>query len=308
MLKLSTWLVRGCSIFAFDLKYSPDRKPNRDSLKLKPLTMPRIIEINEAGDERLQCYANLRSTVGRPADCDVFVVEGRWCVERLIENPVTLNSVLVERGKEAEIASSLPAAIPLYSLPSESIRRLVGFDFHRGVLACGQRPKLHAIDDLEFKPDAPAVALAVLGVDQQENLGSMIRTAAAMGIEHLLIGPKTADPYSRRAIRVSMATVFTEQLYQLDQPVAQLSELARTRNIRIIVTTLDRDATALNRFVADDRDSILIVGNEAKGVDRSIQAIATDRVTIPMQQGTDSLNVSIAAAIFMYQLLDRHRG
>ena len=269
--------------------------------------MTRIIEINEATDRRLRPYANLRSDIDRESDSDSFVVEGRWCVQRLIESRQTIRSIVVERGKEKEVAGWLTDATPLYSLPPEQIRQLVGFDFHRGVLASGRRPPLLSIDQLAFTKDLPAMALAVLGVTEKENLGSIIRTAAALGIENLLIGPKTADPYSRRVIRVSMATVFQQQLFALDGPETQLAELRRNRNIRTIVTTLDADATPLDELVRDDRDSILVVGNEAEGVDRSIQAIATDRVTIPMRPGTDSLNVSIAAAIVMYQLIGGRR-
>jgi tRNA G18 (ribose-2'-O)-methylase SpoU len=132
-----------------------------------------------------------------------------------------------------------------------------------------------------------------------------MRTAAALGIENLLLGPRTEDPYARRCIRVSMATVFKQRLYELDRPESQLSRLQRTGNVRTIVTTLDADAVPLNQFAADDRPSILIVGNEADGVDRSVQDIATDRITIPMHLGADSLNVAVAAAIFMYELLSR---
>jgi tRNA G18 (ribose-2'-O)-methylase SpoU len=265
----------------------------------------RIIEINEASDQRLRDYANLRADVHRSADSESFIVEGRWCVQRLIESPQAIISVLLEHGKHAEIADRLPAQTPVYSLPSTQIERLVGFDFHRGILACGRRPKRRTIDDLQREPESPPVSLAVLGIDLHENLGSMIRTASALGIESLLIGPKTADPFARRTIRVSMGCVLTQRLYDLDRPVAQLSELQRSRNLRTIVTTLDDRATPLNQFVGDDRNSILIVGNEAKGIDGAIQDIATDRVTIPMQPGFDSLNVSVAAAICMYQLLDR---
>jgi tRNA G18 (ribose-2'-O)-methylase SpoU len=132
-----------------------------------------------------------------------------------------------------------------------------------------------------------------------------MRTAAAFGIEQLLIGPRTADPLGRRTIRVSMAAVLQQILFDLDRPLAQLSVLQRTRNIRTIATTLDPAATSLDEFVPDDRNCILILGNEARGIDQSIQQAATDRVTIPMQLGTDSLNVSIAAAIFMYALRSR---
>jgi tRNA G18 (ribose-2'-O)-methylase SpoU len=147
----------------------------------------------------------------------------------------------------------------------------------------------------------------MLGINQRENLGSMMRTAAALGIENLLIGPRTADPFSRRTIRVSMATVLKQQLYELDQPADQLARLQRTRDVRTIITTLDAGATPLDKFEPDDRKMVLVVGNEAEGVDHATQAIATDRVTIPMQLGTDSLNVAVAAAIIMYQLLSRHR-
>ena len=151
-------------------------------------------------------------------------------------------------------------------------------------------------------------SLAAVGVNQRENLGSMLRTAAALGIEQVLIGPRTADPYSRRTVRVSMASVLKLKLYSLEQPVAELQRLQDTGGVRTVVTTLSPDATALDQFVADDRACILVMGNEADGIDPEIEEIATDRVTIPMRLGTDSLNVSVAAAIFIYELSTRLRS
>lgn len=217
-------------------------------------------------------------------------------------------SLLVERGKEAEFTDRLSEETPLYSLPSDQIRQLVGYDFHRGVMACGERQELPGIDELLFEADQTSIALAILGVSEHENLGGIIRTATALGIERLLVGPNTVDPFSRRVIRVSMATVFKQRLYRLDQPETQLALLQQSRGVRIIATTLDADATSLDEFLMDDRDSIVIVGNEANGVDPQIQRIATDRVTIQMKLGTDSLNVSVAAAIFIYQLTGRRRS
>ncbi len=180
--------------------------------------MSRIIEIDDATDDRLQCFANLRSNAIQLADSSCFIAEGRWCVQRLLDSNHPILSVLAERGKETELASLLADETPLYSLPPDQIRQLVGFDFHRGVLACGRRPALKDVNELQFRPDAPPVALAALGVSEHENLGSMIRTATALGIEHVLVGPKTVDPFYRRSIRVSMATVFKQNLYRLDQP------------------------------------------------------------------------------------------
>ena len=263
-----------------------------------------IVRINDANDDRIQHYANLRSDARRGSSPESFVVEGRWCVQRFLDSSLSPLSLLVERSKEAEVATWVPSDVPVYSLPTTQIQDLVGFPFHRGVLACGRRPECLCASSLEFSARQLPLALAMLGVSELENVGSMIRTATAMGIEHLIIDPRTADPFSRRVIRVSMATVFTQQLYRLTDSLVQLVELQK-QGIRTIVTTLDPAATPLDQFVPDRRPAILLVGNEAEGIDREIQETATDRVTIPMQLGTDSFNVAVAAAIFMYSIASR---
>ncbi len=267
--------------------------------------MARIVSLDEPSDSRLACYADLRWDAKPLPEADWFIVEGRFCVQRLIESPLDLLSILVERGKEADVANWLTDATPVYSLPAEKIRALVGYDFHRGVLACGRRPTLGSIDALCVQQPVPRLALAAVGVHERENLGSMMRTAAALGIEQVLIGPRTADPYSRRAVRVSMATVLNLKLTSLGQPVVELRRLQETGRFRTVVTTLSPGATTLDQFVADDRACILVMGSEAEGVGQEIEEIASDRVTIPMRLGTDSLNVSVAAAIFMYELTRR---
>jgi tRNA G18 (ribose-2'-O)-methylase SpoU len=196
---------------------------------------------------------------------------------------------------------------PIFSLPAETVRSLVGYNFHRGILGCGRRPTLGSAESLQLAASPPRVALAAIGVNQRENLGSMLRTAAALGIQKVLIGPQTADPFSRRTVRVSMATVLKQQLYALTDPEADLRRLQTAAQVRTVVTTLSPDATPLDQFVPDSRPCILVMGSEAEGIDPAIEQIATDRVTIPMQLGTDSLNVSVAAAIFMYELVTRMR-
>ena len=269
--------------------------------------MARIVSIDDPGDPRLACYADLRWDIKPGPDVNWFIVEGRFCVQRLIESPLELVSILVQRGREADVAHWLTDDTPVYSLPAAAIRSLLGYDFHRGILACGRRPIWPLIDSIVFHESESRLALAAVGVNERENLGSMMRTAAALGIEQVLIGPRTADPYSRRAMRVSMATALKLRLTALDQPVVQLRKLQETGRVRTVVTTLSPEATTLDQFVADHRACILVMGNEAEGVDREIEELATDRLTIPMRLGTDSLNVSVAAAIFMYELAMRLR-
>ncbi len=163
------------------------------------------------------------------------------------------------------------------------------------------------IDSLDLSTSPSRLALAALGVDHRENLGSMLRSASAMGVDRIVVCPQTADPYARRTIRVSMAAVLRQKLYEMRDPAADVRKLSQSKRIRTIVTSLTSDATPLDQFELDERPSLLVMGSEATGVDPAVAAAATDRVTIPMQLGTDSLNVSIAAAIFMYELAVRRR-
>jgi tRNA G18 (ribose-2'-O)-methylase SpoU len=93
----------------------------------------------------------------------------------------------------------------------------------------------------------------------------------------------------------------THHFFRFSDPIKQLQQLAESAQVRTIASTL-AGSTPIGQFARDDRPMILMVGNEAQGIDAEIQSLATDRVRIPMQLGTDSLNVSVAAAILMYEL------
>ncbi|QDT06421.1 23S rRNA (guanosine-2'-O-)-methyltransferase RlmB [Rubripirellula lacrimiformis] len=264
-----------------------------------------VIVIHDVHDSRLDRYTDLKTDRSGKPGADSFIVEGRWCVAELANSPLTTLSVVVQDGRQAEVASWYGDEVPIYVVSAQQIRELVGYDFHRGMLAEGRRPPQHSLSELDFDGPGPQVALAVFGVSQRDNLGSMIRTASALGIRRLVIDRRTADPFSRRAVRVSMGTVFKQAVFQADDPVGDLVQLADQQNVRVVATTLGEDAIPLEQFQWDGRPILLVVGSEPDGVGRQVELAATDRVTIPMQLGTDSLNVSVAAAIFMYQLCMR---
>ena len=261
-----------------------------------------VISVDDIDDPRLAAYVDLRHAKAGQRRA-TFIAEGRLVVRRLIASRYAVASILVQRGNEAEFAAEVQGDVPIYSLSPSAIRDLLGFDFHRGVMACGVRQPAISMDD--FVADAAGnIILAALGISEAENLGSMLRSAAAFGVDQVLLGPRTIDPFARRTIRVSMATALKHHFYDLSDPAAQLEALARG-GVRTVATTLDQDATPLNRFRRDDRPTVLMLGNEAAGLDVSVQAAATDRVRIPMQLGTDSLNVAVAAAVFLYELTQR---
>ena len=268
--------------------------------------MCQIIPIDDPTDDRISRFANLKNPK-RLSLPGTFIVEGRWCVQRFIDSRFEVDSVLVQRGRETEYADSLDPSVPLYVLSREHIRNLVGYDFHRGVLAAGTRLPWSNPTQLRMASPGARIALAILGVTEHENLGSIIRTATAFGIDHVLIGPDTIDPFSRRVIRVSMGTIFQQNLYDLDRPLEQLEALTQ-EGVRTIVTTLRAGAATLDDLELDDRDCLLIVGNEAQGVSEAIHRLASDQVKIPMKLGTDSLNVAVASAIFIHDLCRKQQG
>lgn len=261
--------------------------------------MARIL-LDSLDDPRLAPYRDLHDR--RSADDgNRFIAEGRLVVERLLASSHVCESVLIEEGRHSELLASLDPSVDVLIAAPDMLRQLVGFDFHRGVLACGTRPPQQPVSELPRPPSGIPVIFAC-GVTIPENLGSMIRSAAAFGIQSVVVTPDTADPFSRRVLRVSMAAVLRMAVFTSDRPAPDLEQLADSGGYRIVATTLAPDAQPIGEFVHDERPLVILLGSEAEGLPPRIQRLATDRVTIPMRRGVDSLNVAVAAGITLYAL------
>ena len=262
-----------------------------------------IRRLQSLQDPLLSCYRDMRWRSKSRSDRKTFIVESRLCVQRLLDSSIKVNSLLVPEGSEAEALTWGDATIPIYTLAADKINELVGYQFHRGVLASAVRPAPKRLTDLNWSQMLRPIVLAAFGVTENENLGSMLRTAAALGVQDILLDKQSADPYSRRTVRVSMANVFKQRLYILEDPADQLIKLQQQTNLRIAVTSLKEDATNLSDWQADQRPVVLVMGNESAGVGDEVEAIASDRLKIPMELGPDSLNVAVATGICLYGLV-----
>ncbi len=266
-----------------------------------------LVEIADIDDPRLAPFVNVRFT-NTTRFSNHFIAEGRLVVERLVASDYDVQSILIEQDRfpswlERPEFEHRIMSTPIYSLPRKQLEKLLGFDFHRGVMACGIRRPIPGAGEIDWS--GVRQALALIGVTELENLGSLIRSAAAFGVDHVLLGPGTADPLARRSLRVSMATALKMRYFRMSDPVTLLRAWRETHGVRTIATTLHKSAVSLSDLVADDRPMLLMMGNEAKGLSAEILDAATDRVTIPMQLGTDSLNVAVAGAVFLYELSRR---
>lgn len=255
------------------------------------------IELVESLDDpRLWPYGQLKEReLARQGDR--FIAEGEYVVRRLLASAFAVESVLLARRRADEIAPLIDPTIPVYVLPDALMPRLLGFRFHSGVIACGRRRPSADLTPL-LAGDHPRTFLVCPEISNTENLGSLIRIGAGFGIDAMILGEHSCDPFFRQAIRVSMGTVFSLPIVRSDDLAADLRRM-RAAGVELAATVLDESAEPLRQARRGPRLALLM-GNEAQGLRPRWLDLCDRRITIPMKLGTDSLNVSVAAGIFLW--------
>lgn len=257
--------------------------------------MPEIL-IDSLDDPALDIYRSLRKTNANRFR-DVFIAEGINVVERLIHSKFQVESVLVTSAKRERVQELLPDDVPVYVLEKSLATMLVGFTFHMGILAAGRRESPGFIQYLAGQADGGLVLFGDRIIDQQ-NVGLLIRIASAFGATALVLANGSADPFSRRAIRVSMGNGFSLPIFQAEDSVDALT-LLKQNGFQTFATVLDSTAMPITECQFPKK-SALVFGNESHGLSEEVQAFCDARLTIDMLNNTDSLNIAIAAGIFGY--------
>jgi tRNA G18 (ribose-2'-O)-methylase SpoU len=259
-----------------------------------------VIAIDSLDDPRVFHYRNLKERElarlgGR------FIAEGEWVVRRLLESPYTTESVMVIERKASEIAGAVPPAVPVYVVTPQVMAQILGFKFHSGVMAVGLRGPSPTVDEvMTAAPDRRRITLAVCPqVEKTDNLGAIIRVAAAFGASAMVLGEQCCDPFYRQSVRVSMGAALKIPIVRSENLLEDLRRLKEAHGVELIATVLDDSAQPLETATRS-RPVALLFGNEGYGLDNQLLAVCDRRVTIPMERGTDSLNVAVAAAVFLY--------
>jgi tRNA G18 (ribose-2'-O)-methylase SpoU len=253
--------------------------------------------ISSLDDPRLEPYRHLKDT-NRTRWEGLFIVEGEKLVRRLLASEYQVESVLLGERFASQLGSLVPANVPAWIVPDALIEPLVGFNFHRGILACGRRQANLSLEELA--PAEQALTLAVCAeVQDPENLGAILRISAAFGVNGVLIGRGSADPLSRRVLRVSMGASLRVPIRESPDLAADLKRLRSEYHVQLAATVLDASAEPLSTAARAERFA-LVFGSEGHGLPRSIVGLCHRRVTIPMNESTDSLNVAVAAGIFLH--------
>jgi tRNA G18 (ribose-2'-O)-methylase SpoU len=261
-----------------------------------PVSLPPIA-VDDADDPRLADYRDLPERRLR-AESGRFVAESERVVRRLAGSGLGVVSVLLTAPRLATLADALGGPFPVYLAPQELLDRIAGFHVHRGCLAVGERPAPAPI------PPGARSLVVLEDLTDVDNLGAIARHAAAFGADALVLSPRCADPYYRKAIRVSLGAVFALPVVRLARWPDDLAAL-RADGLTLVGAVLDPTATPLGSFAPPARFALLL-GAEGPGLSAAALAHCDARVTIPMPAGesalADSLNVATAGAIFLYAL------
>ena len=261
--------------------------------------MTLVVQITSADDPRLDDYRSLTDVALRrkvePAG-GLFIAEGEKVVRRAVGAGYELRSLLVSTARLAEVAD-LPG--PHLVAGFDVLEAVTGFHVHRGVLAAMARRPLPTV----WEVAANARRLMVLEeLSSTTNLGAVFRSAAALGMDGIILAPTCGDPLYRRAVRVSMGQVFAIAYARCESWPADLERL-RDEGWRVLALTPHESAVAIDEVSQAPQDRLaLLVGAEGPGLSEAALSAASEWVRIPMAHGVDSLNVAAAAAVAAYAL------
>ena len=238
----------------------------------------------------------------------IFVAEGEKVVRRLLESDFELVSALLPEAWFQQHQALLLAraeTVRVFIAGKKLLETLTGFSMYQGVLAVARVPKPLPLEALLDRCPPPRLLVAVDGLCQAENVGGVMRNAAALGVQLFIAGETSSSPFLRRAVRSSMGGIFKLPVLETDSLVRTLGEL-RQRGIRCVATHPHTDQGTLAG--CDLRgDCCLVLGSEGHGIAPEVLAACDAATAIPMHRDVDSLNVSHASAIFLYEA-NRQRG
>ena len=262
------------------------------------------IEITDPADERVSDYfsltdVNLRKKL-EPAR-GLYLAESEKVIRRALGAGHRPRSFLMGERWLTDLADLVEQAVssdvPVYVAEAAVIQAMTGFHLHRGALASMHRPVLVAPESLLQNTSRIAIFEDIV---DHSNLGAAFRSAAALGIDGVLITQSCADPFYRRSIRVSMGTVFQVPWTRIPQWPKSI-DMVREAGFTTAALALSDDAITLDQLAAQRHAKLaLIIGTEGKGLRQATLSAVDAIVRIPMGGGVDSLNVAAAAAVAFY--------
>ena len=279
---------------------------NGKNIAIGENAMSNIIEIKDFNAPELDVYARLTENQllnRHEPEKGVFIAESPLVIERALDSGCVPISFLVEKRHIETQAKHLIercGSIPVYTAKFEILTRLTGFQLTRGMLCAVYRPRLHSIE--EVCRDTRRIAV-LENVVNPTNVGAIFRSAAALNIDAVLLTQACSNPLYRRAIRVSMGTVFQIPWTFMEQKETEYIEQLHHLGFKTAAMAIDENSVSIdNKVLMSEERLAIILGTEGEGLDKNTIKNCDYTVCIPMAHGVDSLNVAAASAVAFWQL------
>ncbi len=243
--------------------------------------------ITSLKNPKILAWKALKDRKGRK-ESGCFLVEGRKMVEEALSSAFKVEAVLADVERAADM--QLPADVPLYTMPEHVLAAVCDTKTPQGVAA---------VLRMQRSPALGGRLVALDGVQDPGNVGTILRTADAAGFEGVLLSQQCADAFSPKVLRATMGSIFRMAIEVTDDLAARLTAL-RGSGFSILSSQLDGTPFYERAPVGDKY--VLVIGSEGNGVTDEVKAVATHRVKLPMRGGAESLNAAVAAGIMMYDL------
>ncbi|QSZ40757.1 RNA methyltransferase [Sulfurimonas aquatica] len=254
-----------------------------------------IINVSDIDIAELEIYKNLRDAAFRSDNS--FIADSPKVVNILLEQDIEVKSILATPEYYDEFKSFLTTKnIPkIYLTSNAEMQKIVGHRVHHNCMMHGVRPLDKPLDELGDK------IIMLDNITSSENVGSIARSAAALGVDSYLLPKESPHPFSRRSLRVSMGHSSLLKTHIYDDVKEAIKNLQKS-GYRVYAAEVKENATPLSKLQVAQK-WVLLMGHEGHGIADEILALCDEVVTIEMQEGIKSFNVGVAASIMMYQFL-----
>jgi len=255
-----------------------------------------ITKIENINISELEIYSSLRESAFR--DDGSFIADSPKVVNLLLESGIEVKSLLATQEyydafEELITTSTIPKK---YLTTKEEMKKIVGHKIHHNAMMHGIRPTNVELEELGDE------VLLLDGITSAENVGSIVRSCAALGVNSLVFANETPHPFNRRALRVAMGHSHMIKVH-MHQDIKLTINTMQERGYRIYAAEVCEGSTPLSEVQTPDK-WVLIMGHEGRGISEDILELVDEVVTIEMQEGVKSLNVGVAASLMMYKFLN----
>ena len=243
--------------------------------------------ITSLKNPKVTIWKSLKDRKGRK-ETGCFLVEGRKMVEEALASAFPVEAVLVDADRMGEFP--LPAYIPAFAMPSHVLASVCDTKTPQGIAAVVRMADV---------PLTGSRLVAMDGVQDPGNVGTIIRTADAAGFDGVLLSAQCADVFSPKVLRATMGSIFRMGIRVTDDLPGTLKQMVQ-EGASVLSSQLDGEPF-YQRSPLNER-FVLVIGSEGNGVTEEVKAVATHKVKLPMRGGAESLNAAVAAGIMMYEL------